>query len=193
MNYYNEIKEQLINNEIIKKAKDHSKNKSDLTTYYNVGKLLVDAGKHYGEGIVKEYSIKLTKEIGKKYTERTLRRFRQFYKLYIDAKWSTLSTKISWSHYSELLILDDINKINYFIKISEEQNLTVRELREKIKNNEYDRLPNETKLKLINKEESKVQDLVKNPILIKNNSNYGVISEKVLQRIILENIELLKI
>jgi len=189
MNYYNEIKEQLINNEIIKKAKDHSKNKSDLTTYYNVGKLLVDAGKHYGEGIVKEYSIKLTKEIGKKYTERTLRRFRQFYKLYIDAKWSTLSTKISWSHYSELLILDDINKINYFIKISEEQNLTVRELREKIKNNEYDRLPNETKLKLINKEESKVQDLVKNPILIKNNSNYGVISEKVLQRIILENIE----
>ena len=39
MNYYTEIREQLINNEIYKKAKDYSKNKSDLSTYYNVGKL----------------------------------------------------------------------------------------------------------------------------------------------------------
>ena len=37
MNYYNEIKNKLINNEITKKVKDYSKNKSDLTAYYNVG------------------------------------------------------------------------------------------------------------------------------------------------------------
>ncbi len=59
MNYYDEIKEQLINNEVYKKVKDYSKNKSDLNTYFEVGKLLVAAGKHYGEGIIKQYSIKL--------------------------------------------------------------------------------------------------------------------------------------
>ena len=53
MNYYDEKKEQIINNEIIKRVKDYSKNRSDLNTYYNVGKLLSEAGKHYGEGIIK--------------------------------------------------------------------------------------------------------------------------------------------
>ena len=67
MNYYNEIKKQIINNEITKKVKDYSKNKSDLQTYYNIGKILAEAGKHYGEGIIKEYSKKLTLELGKKY------------------------------------------------------------------------------------------------------------------------------
>ena len=65
MDYYSEIKQELINNEVYKKVKDYSKNKSDLTTYYNVGKLLFDAGKNSGEGIIKEYSIKLTKELGR--------------------------------------------------------------------------------------------------------------------------------
>ena len=135
MNYYNEIREYIINNEITKKVKDYSKNKSDLNTYYNVGKLLVEAGKHYGEGIIKEYSKKLKADVGKRYTERTLRRFRQFYNLYVEAKWSTLSTKLSWSHYSELLSISNIDKINYYIKLVEEQNLSIRELRTKIKNN----------------------------------------------------------
>lgn len=65
MNYYNEIKKQIINNELTKKVKDCSKNKSDLQTYYNIGKLLTEAGKHYGEGIIKQYSKKLTEELGK--------------------------------------------------------------------------------------------------------------------------------
>ena len=47
--------------------------------------------------------------------------------------WSTLSTKLTWSHYSELLSLKDINEINYYIKITEKQNLSVRELRNRIK------------------------------------------------------------
>ncbi len=55
MNYYNEIKQELINNEIYKKVKDYSKNKSDLTAYYKVGKILSEAGKHYGDGVIKEY------------------------------------------------------------------------------------------------------------------------------------------
>ena len=79
MNYYNEIKENFINNEITKRVKEYSKNKSDLNTYYNVGKLLSEAGKHYGEGIIKEYSKRLTQELGKGYTETNLKYFRKFY------------------------------------------------------------------------------------------------------------------
>ena len=188
MNYYNEIKENLINNELTKKVKDYSKNRSDLNTYYNVGKLLAEAGKHYGEGIIKEYSKKLIIDLNKKYNERTLRRIRQFYLLQISQKWSTLSTKLTWSHYSELLAIEDTNKINYYIKISEQHNLSVRELRIKIKNNEYERLDEETKLKLINKENTEVRDFIKEPIIIKNNLDYNDISEKVLKKLILEDI-----
>ncbi len=189
MNYYNEIKENLINNEITKKVKDYSKNKSDLNTYYNVGKLLAKAGKYYGEGIIKEYSKKLTIDLNKKYNERTLRRIRQFYLLQISQKWSTLSTKLTWSHYSELLAIEDINKINYYIKIAEQHNLSVRELRTKIKNNEYERLDEEAKLKLINKKNTEVKDFIKEPIIINNNLDYNDISEKILKKLILEDID----
>ena len=185
MNYYDEIKNELINNEITKKVKDYSKNKSDLTTYYNVGKLLAEAGKHYGEGIIKKYSKRLTNEFGKGYTPTRLRYFRRFYEVLI--KHPTVSDKLSYSHYCELIWFD-IDKINYYIKITEEQNLSVRELRERIKNKEYERLDEETKNKLKNKEELKVPDLVKNPIQIKNTSDYNEISEKVLQKLILEDI-----
>ena len=190
MNYYTEIKNELINNEITKKVKDYSKNKSDLTTYYNVGKLLSAAGKHYGEGIIKEYSRRLTNELNKKYNERTLRRMRQFYFVFNKIKWSTVSTILSWSHYCELLSINkiDIDKIKYYIRVTEQQNISVRELREKIKNKEYERLDNETKDKLINNTTPVVTDFIKNPIVIKNNTNKEIISEKVLQRLILEDI-----
>ena len=188
INYYGEIKQELINNEITKRVKDYSKNRSDLKTYYNVGKLLSEAGKHYGEGIIKEYSKKLVDEVGKKYNERTLRRFKQFYEVFSNQKWSTLSTILTWSHYTELLPVSDINKINYYIKIIEQQNLSVRELRERIKNQEYERLDEKTKEKLINNEEPKIIDLIKNPILIKNKYKNKEISEKMLQEIILEQL-----
>ena len=141
MNYYNKIKNELIENEAYRKAKDYSKNKHELQSYYNVGKLLSDAGKHYGESIIKKYSIKLVIDIGKKYNERTLRRIRQFYDLSIKLKWSTVSTKLSWSHYVELLCINDVKKIKYYILLIETNNLSVRQLRERIKNNEYERLP----------------------------------------------------
>ena len=185
MNYYNEIKTELINNEITKRVKDYSKNRSDLNTYYNVGKLLKEAGKHYGEGIIKEYSKRLTSEFGKGYTMTNLKYFRQFY---VFTKSHTVCDQLSWSHYRTLLSLSDENMIEYYIKIAEEQNLSVRELREKIKNNEYERLDEETKDKLKNKEKLKVPDLVKNPIQIRNTNGHNEISEKVLQKLILEDI-----
>ena len=188
MNYYNEIKTELINNEITKRVKDYSKNRSDLNTYYNVGKLLAEAGKHYGEGIIKEYSDRLSSELNIKYSVRTLYKIIKYFNYMNKQKVPTVSSKLSWSHYDELLKLTDENIINYYIKISEEQNLSVRELRKKIKSNEYERLDEETKKKLQNKEELKLPDLVKNPIQIKNTSGNNEISEKVLQKLILEDI-----
>ncbi len=188
MNYYNEIKNELINNEITKKVKDYIKNRSDLTTYYNAGKLLSEAGKHYGEGIINEYSKRLTSELGVSYTKRTLFRIRQFYLLFHNQKVSTLSTQLTWSHYSELLSLDNIDEINYYIMITEQQSLSVRELRERIKNKEFERLDDKTKEKLITKKETDVVDFIKNPIAIKNTTKKEIISEKVLQKVILEDI-----
>ena len=185
MNYYKEIKNELINNEITKRVKDYSKNKSDLTTYYNVGKLLSEAGKHYGEGIIKEYSRKLTQELGKGYSKRNLWLMLKFYE---TQKMQMLSAQLSWSHYCELLAIKSTNEINYYIMITEKQNLSVRELREKIKNHEYDRLSEKVKNKLITEDQAELKDLIKNPIVIKNNANKEIISEKMLQKLILENL-----
>jgi len=188
MNYYDEIKQKLIDNEIYGKVKDYSKERNRVITYFEVGRLLSEAGSNYGEDIIGKYSKKLQVEIGKKYNIRTLFRIRQFYIIFSNTKVSTMSTLLSWSHYTELMILDNIDEINYYIKITKEQNLSVRELRNRIKNKEYERLDEKTKLKLINKEEPTVEDFVKNPILIKNNHDYEVVSEKALQNLILEDI-----
>ena len=186
MNYYNAIKNELINNEINRKVKNYSINKSDLNAYYNVGKLLLEAGNQYGESIIKEYSLRLTKEFGSGYSQRNLRNMRQFYK--VSQKWQTLSAKLSWSHYCEIIWFDD-NKFQYYVKTIELNNLSIRQLRERIKSNEYEKLPESTKNKLINQDETNVVDYVKNPIMIKNNNNYEMFSERVLQKIILEDIE----
>ena len=188
VNYYNEIKQELINNEITKRVKDYSKNRSDLATYYEVGKLLTEAGKHYGGGIIQEYSKKLKNELNKKYSVRLLYRMLKYYNFVSDEKMPTVSAKLSISHYDELLSLNDVNIIKYYLTICEQQNLSVRQLRNKIKSNEYERLDEETKNKLIAQDEIKVTDLVKNPILIKNNYSDNDISEKVLQKLILEDI-----
>ena len=189
MNYYNEIKNELINNEINRKVKNYSINKSDLNSYYNVGKLLNEAGKHYGEGIIKEYSQKLKYDLNKNYSVRLLYRMLKYYNFVSEEKLPTLSAKLSWSHYDEILRFDDINKIAFYIKISEQQNLSVRQLRERIKSNVYERLPESTKNKLIKQDESNVVDFVKNPIAIRNSNKYDIFSEKVLQKLILEDIE----
>lgn len=186
MEYYNSIKELLIDNELAKRVKDYSKNKSDLTTYYDVGGLIKKAGKKYGEAIVKNYSEQLTKEVGKGYTVSALKRMRQFYM--VIQKGATLSHLLSYSHYVELVVLDDINAINYYINAVISNKLTVRDLRKRIKNKEYERLDEDTKNKLINNDDLELIDTVKNPILIRNTTGNYYITEKMLQKLILENL-----
>ncbi len=187
-NYYKNIKELLINNEITKRVKTYSINKSDLETKYKVGKLLSEAGKHYGEGIIKKYSINLTKDLNIKYDISSLNKMRKFYNLI--KKMATLSPNSSYSHYVELLPYNDPNKVRYYIRKIEEQNLSVRQLREKIKSKEYERLPENTKNKLINKESIDIKESIPEPIIIKVNSNIDKenIKEKILQKIIVEDI-----
>lgn len=189
MNYYNEIKNKIIDNEIYSKVKDYSKERNTVITYYEIGRLLNEAGGKYGDNIINEYSKKLVIDVGKKYNERTLRRIRQFYRIFCNENWSPLATKLTWSHYTELLPIKDQNKMMYYLNISINQNLSRNDLRSKIKSNEYERLDEITKNKLINNEKPNIIDNIKNPILIKNSNNYDKISEKILQKIILEDIE----
>lgn len=187
MNYYNEIKNELVNNEINRKVKNYSINKSDLNAYYNVGRMLSEAGNHYREGIIEEYSKRLTYELGKGYSKRNLWLMLKFYEL--NEKVQTLSAQLSWSHYCELLSFENTDKINYYIELVKNNNLSVRQLRERIKSNEYERLPESTKNKSVEQKESDIVDFIKNPILIKNGNKYYIFSEKVLQKLILEDIE----
>ena len=74
MNYYNEIKNKLIDNEVYKRVKDYSKNRNDLSTYYEVGKLLIEAQggedrAKYGDALIKEYSERLKYDINILITE----------------------------------------------------------------------------------------------------------------------------
>ena len=110
MNYYNEIKNELINNEVYGKVKDYSKNRHDLETRYNVGKLLVAAQggsdrAKYGDGLIREYSKKLMIEVNKKYSPRTLRSMRQFYLQFDEDFWRPLVAKLNWSHFLILMRL----------------------------------------------------------------------------------------
>ena len=127
-------------------------------------------------------------EVGKKYDKSTLFKIRKFYLIFSDEKVAPLVPQLSWSHCLILLPIKDINKINYYIKQITTRNLSKRQLQDAIKSQEYERLPQETKNKLMTKQPHKVEDLINNPIIIKNNSVHKIISEKILQKLILEDI-----
>ena len=186
INYYNEIKETLAKNEAYKKVKDYSKNKSDLNAYYEVGKLIVEAqgGENrakYGNKLIKEYSEKLTKELGKGYNITNLKNMRQFY---IKMKGRTLCDQLHWSHYRYLLTINNDNKFDYYVMITRKLNLSVRELRERIKSKEYERIGYKEEL-----EKPEVNTLIKNPIIIKVDNPNIKLDEYALHQSILENMD----
>ena len=189
MNYYNEIKNKIIDNEVYLKVKDYSKERCKVITYFEIGKLLYEAGGKYGDNIIDEYSKKLVAEVGKKYNKRTLFRMKQFYNMFSDEKVSQFATQLSWSHYVELLSLKNIDEIRYYINVCREQNIGRDLLREKIRNNEYERIPIETRNKLIFNDKIEVKDLLPNPILVRNRKNIEIITEKALHNLILEDVE----
>ena len=188
MDYYDEIKNKLIDNGIYERVKDHSKERYKVRIYYEIGKLLNDAGGKYGDNIIDEYSKKLTMEIGKKYNRRTLFRMKQFYNTFSEEKVSTMWTQLTWSHV-RLLLGMNYDSINYYIYLTTNKHVSVRQLEEMIKNHDYERLPESTKTKFIENRHSNMADFIKNPVIINYNNKYEIITERVLQKLVLEDIE----
>ena len=134
MNYYDEIKNKLIDNEIYSRVKDYSKERYKVTTYFEIGKLLNEAGGKYGDNIIEEYAKKLVVEVGKKYNRSTLFRMKQFYNVFSSEKVAPVVRQLNWSHCLLLIPIKDIDKINYYIKQVAVRNLSKRELEKAIKN-----------------------------------------------------------
>ena len=95
MNYYNEIKNKIIDNEVYGKVKDYSKERHTVITYFEIGKLLNEAGGKYGDNIIDEYSKKLMLEVGKKYNRSTLFRMKQLYTIFSNEKVAPLVQQLS--------------------------------------------------------------------------------------------------
>ena len=133
---YEQIENKILNHEIYQSVKDYSKAKEKIKTYLEIGQLLKNVDTKYGKSVIKDYSKRLTNKFGKKYTTSLLYKIKQFYS--IIEKVPTMSGKLTWSHWYEMLSFDDVNKIIYYVDQCEIYNLDVRELRNKIKSNEYE-------------------------------------------------------
>ena len=195
MNYYNEIKSILVDNAIGRKVREYKSNQKDLESYYNVGKLLVEAqgGEErakYGDGLIKEYSKRLTTELGKGYSTRMLKRMRLFYLLIqkgtpLAAQFKNIN--MTWSNVCEIMQLKNSEKMKYYLELSNKLCLTKRELREKIKSKEYERLDSKIKEKLMKQEEISVRDKIPDPIVLEGLEYREKLTEKVVQKWIDEN------
>ena len=144
--YLENISSEIINGNAKVVAKNYQINNVKLTMNYNIGKELAEAGKHYGEVIVKKYAKELTRKFGKGYTFTELTRMYNFYIL--TQKVGPVAQQLTWSHYVKLLPLKNVEEIKYYINITKRSNLSKRALAERIRSNEYGRLRTETKLKL---------------------------------------------
>ncbi len=147
-NYYKEIEHLIIKNETNKKARTYQQNNEDLETKWNIGRLLVEAQggesrAKYGNGLIKEWSKDFTEKYGKGYKQTNLKQFRQFYIIFPISR--TLCDQLTWSHYRYIIPIKNENERNYYINLCIKQNLSVRELKQEIKSNSYDRLLDKSK------------------------------------------------
>ena len=195
MNYYDEIKNILVDNAIGRKVREYKSNQKDLESYYTVGKLLVEAqgGEErakYGDGLIKEYSKRLTSELGKGYTVTRLKYMRTFFE--VVKKSPPLADQfkninITWSNICEILYLKNIEEIKYYLDLSNKLCLTKRELRLRIKSDEYNRLPAEVKEKLKSNEVISNSEKVPSPVVLHDLRVDGKLTEKLVQALIDEN------
>lgn len=195
-NYYNEVEHFIRKYKVNKRARNYQEENDRVFTYWNVGRLIIEAQGNirakYGEELIQEWSKELTKEYGKGYDVSNLKRFRQFYMMY--PKGAPVA-HLSWSHYQYIMPIKDDNKRNYYINLCITNNLSKRELIKEIKNNSYERvLDKPKKIDIINyeSEESQtynIKEHIKNPIIIKLNSEDKLLKEKDLQLKILAELK----
>ena len=197
MNYFKNIEELIIENEANKKANALRDNSSTLFTYWNIGKLIVEAQggekrAKYGDNLISEWGKKLSEKYGKNYGVRTLQRMRQLFLLFPKA--STLWTKLNWSHYKLILPIKNENERNYYINLVILNNLSVRELRREIKNKAFDRLSYADKehIEIIsntNNTPLSIKDMIKDPIILKADKNIDKIDELAIHKYIISLLE----
>ena len=113
-----------------------------VLAYWQIGKMIVDKQggnprADYGDGLLKELSIQLTKDFGKGFNERSLRNMREFYLAF--PKWSAVRTELSWTHYKSLMRVEDINARNFYINEAISCNWSVRQLEREINTFSYQR------------------------------------------------------
>ena len=197
MNYYKEIKNLIEEKEVNDKVRYLESNKETIKTYYEIGRLLIKAqgGEEkakYGDGLIKKWSEKLTKEYGNGYKIANLKNMRKFYIMFRKSYTACSQSNLSWSHYKYLLKFDNENERNYYINRCIQNNLSVRGLINEIKTKSFDRLSYaDTKnIKLIIDKETSldIKDMIHDPILINIDDNEKI-SEKVLKKYILKELE----
>lgn len=115
-----------------------------LNAYWNIGKIIVEHEQsnnqraEYGKQTLKEISKILTTEFGKGFSVSNIQFMRRFYQNYQIQQ--TLSVKLSWSHYCELLSISDAEKRSFYEKETVNSNWSVRELKRQISTSLYERL-----------------------------------------------------
>ena len=168
--YYQEIEHLIKRSEINKRTRKIEEENDTVTTYWNVGRLIVEAQgglnrAKYGNELIKKWSVKLTETYGKGYDITNLKRFRQFYLTF--EKGGPIGHQLTWSHYRYLLPIKDENKRNYYINLCIKKHLSKNELIKEIKSNSFERLidkPNKIDIIIPNK--PTITTDMKNPIII---------------------------
>ena len=189
--YYEEIEHLIKKSEIGKRARVLEENNNTVTTYWNVGRLIVEAQggekyAKYGNELIKKWSVRLTEQYGKGYDYTNLSRFRKFY-LYFPIL-GAVRQYLSWTHIRKLLPIKDKNKRNYYINLCIKNNLSERELTKEIKSNSYERLVNKPeKIDIITNPKYTITTNMKDPIIIEVDKE--IISEQDLELSILANLD----
>lgn len=115
-----------------------------LSAYWNIGRVIVKHEQNnseraeYGKQTLKQLSKILTKEFGKGFSRSNLQNMRSFYLAYPNCQ--TLSGKLSWSHYCELLIISDPDRRSFYERECERSNWSIREMRRQISTSLFERL-----------------------------------------------------
>lgn len=170
--FYNDIKEIL---EQARKRVYHNIQSEMVLAYWQIGKMIVEKQggsprADYGEGLISELSIQMTKDYGKGFDATNLRKMRQFYMLF--PKRATVWRELSWSHYKLLICIEDDNARNFYIKESIDGNWSVRQLEREINTFSYQRYlashGNHNVVEDTAKNESPVdpKDIIKDPYVL---------------------------
>ena len=195
--YYDQIKNIIENYEVNKKVRFMQDNHEKLLMNWTIGKLLVEAQggmnrAKYGDGLIKKWAIKLKANFGNNYSKRNLMLYRKFYLLY--PKVNALRTQLNWTHYRILLSIKNENARNYYINQIILNNLSTRELEDVIRSRTYERLSYTDKdnIKLItdiNNTNLTIEDMIKDPILVKVDSKIDKLDEKALHKYLISMLE----